>query len=185
MKLWKCTPWDYLCRRWRRYININGAALNNWCLNNPEAKNRIESARRFADSRVVASLYNIALGNVSVHERQWEETQPDGTVIKHKTKQLSPNAYAALQWLTRRDPARWSESEVVKKQIAQEFEELSDEQLNDMIERIMAKAGVDKTKAVTDSVGEDEVEIEFDPEKEYDAYESRRQNSVVKILSGA
>jgi hypothetical protein len=151
--------------------NIHGPAFNDWCNKNPEAKNKIESARRFADSRVVASLYNIALGNVSVHERQWEETQPDGTVIKHKTKQLSPNAYAALQWLTRRDPARWSESEVVKKQIQQEFEELSDEQLTDMIERIMEKAGRDKTQAVMDSAGEDEdnVEIEFDPEKEYDA----------------
>jgi hypothetical protein len=136
-------------------FNYNQSAFQAFLESNPELKNKLDSCRKHADSRVVAALYKIACGEVAVHERAWEELTEDGTTIRHKQKLLAPNAYAALQWLSRRDPAHWSESEVVKKQIAQEFDEMSDEQLSQMVERIMSKATSDEAR-VHDESSEDE-----------------------------
>lgn len=137
--------WAQICH----VFNIDQRRVQEWMERNEDVRNKIESSRRYADSRVVASLYQLAIGGARVTERQW--TDENG--VKYKEKTLAPSAYAGITWLERRDPAHWANSEVVKRQLKEEFEEMTDQQLDDMIERLLEKSHSEQRTDTGDNTG--------------------------------
>lgn len=86
-------------------IGVSLRTVNNWKAHKPEFLHTIKRAKRIADQRVEASLYQRAIGysvateKIFIHRGKCLRVQS----VMH----LPPDVKAQILWLRNRDPERW------------------------------------------------------------------------------
>lgn len=127
------------------YFEVSVSTLNKWKLEHPEFSESLRGGKMEADAKVAAKLYKRAIGffydeitfeKISL-ERSLEDEEIKVPAFKKKVvrKYVLPDVGAQTLWLKNRHKTKWREKFQIN------FEDLTDEQLNEIIDRIMNKNG--------------------------------------------
>jgi len=109
------------------FFDIAESTLNIWKKDFPEFSESLKKGKLIADSKVVESLYQRALGyshpEVHVSNYQGEVTLTD--LVKH----YPPDPTACIFWLKNRRPEQWRDKTEHAVTVKKSVEELSDDEL--------------------------------------------------------
>lgn len=113
------------------FFEVSNQTIHNWRKQHSEFFDAIKKGKEIADANVARRLYERATGysHKDVHISNY---QGDITVTEI-TKQYPPETAAAIFWLKNRQPQKWRE----KQDLALTFENLSDEQLDILVKKLI------------------------------------------------
>lgn len=129
------------------FFGVTKQTVNNWKQQYPSFFDSLKRGKDFADAEVAASFFKRATGY------QYNEVTREGVVVddgvinpdeakeqlhitKIVTKELPPDAGAALSWLKNRKPKKWRDKQVVEIQNTvtdEDLQALSDEQMEALL----------------------------------------------------
>lgn len=108
-------------------FRISEATLNVWKKQFPEFLEAMRSKKDKADVKVIGSLFKRAVGY------KYKETTIEGGKIKIVTKEVPGDVTAQTFWLRNRQKENWRD----RQQIGVEFENMTEQQLDDIINRLI------------------------------------------------
>lgn len=138
------------------HFGVAESTIKEWYKKHPEFSASTGAGKEIADANVAEGLYKRATGYnfnevtfEKIDDKKALEATPDAliTVDAYKkkivTKHLPPDAGAALNWLKNRQPNDWRDKIAVEhsgKVELNDLSQLSDQQLNQLIVELEAKA---------------------------------------------
>ncbi len=124
------------------YFEVNEDTIHEWKKVHPEFSESLRRGKLQADGKIAAALFKRALG-FQYDETTWEKielkaaSQDDIKIEAFKrkvvTKTVVPDTGAITLWLKNRQKELWRDNEL-------DFDSLTDEQLDKLLDRIMVKA---------------------------------------------
>lgn len=118
-------------------LGVTRRTLNNWKGKHSDLLYAVREARQVADQLVEASLYSRALGYSHPETKTFMH---EGCIITEDiTKHYPPDTTAAMFWLRNRQPKRWREKTEGDVNVNNNFNTLTDEQLEAKIAEKLAK----------------------------------------------
>lgn len=117
-----------------KFFEVSKSTLCKWIAEINEFSDSVKRGRSDADADVAVSFHKRAKGYQYVEES--EEYDKHGKVVKIKktTKEVPPDAGAALNWLKNRQPDKWRDKKEVEAKVSQELDisKLSNEELQQL-----------------------------------------------------
>lgn len=100
-----------LCRE----LGVSAGTFNHWFKNRPDFAELVTELRRSVDDKVVASLYDRAVGYSGV-AKVVKERDGEGNLVvtREETLHVAPDVAAQKLWLVNRDPDNWSDTRKVE-----------------------------------------------------------------------
>lgn len=131
------------------YFGVAESTIKEWYSKHPEFSAMTEAGKLGADMNVAEGFYKRATG-IEFTETTSELVGGEMTVTKQVTKLIPPDAGAALNWLKNRQPEDWRDKVEVAhsgKIDTNDLSTLSDQQLNQLVAELEAKAKRDNANA--------------------------------------
>jgi hypothetical protein len=132
-----------------RSFDVATSTIGKWLAEEPKFSDAVKEGREEADANVARSLYRRALGYSHKAEKILAVAQGNGagsTVERHEyTEHYPPDTTAAIFWLKNRRPDKWREKLEVASTVTHDVSNLSDQELDALIARELARA--EKAKA--------------------------------------
>jgi hypothetical protein len=129
------------------FFGVSESTINLWKKQQPEFSESVKGGKMVADAEIAATLYQRAAGfyynevtfekidSKTVLENTDENTlATDPYKKKIVTKYVVPDTGAIMSWLKNRQPELWRDKTEI------DFNKLSDEQIDMMVERLITKA---------------------------------------------
>jgi hypothetical protein len=115
------------------FFEVSEDTINTWKKKYPQFSVSIRRGKILPDAKVAQALYKRAIG---YSHKSVKIFNADGKpLIVPYTEKFPPDVTAALKWLYNRQPELWRD----KQYMGMEFESLTTEQLNDMVQRLADK----------------------------------------------
>lgn len=106
---------QYTNEQMANIIGCSKDTFYRWLKEDPELSDSLKAAKEKTDALVEQSLFNKAVGNVTVTERTSGICPDTGNLIETvKTKEVPPSDTAMIFWLKNRRPDRWREKQEVE-----------------------------------------------------------------------
>lgn len=102
------------------FLEIDVSTLNRWKLEYPNFKESIKSGKEIADSKVVAKLYERAIGYEHDEDKIFNNNG-EPLVVPTK-KHYPPDPTAAIFWLKNRQPSKWRDKQEQEISVGQNTE---------------------------------------------------------------
>jgi hypothetical protein len=120
-------------------FEVDEATINRWKIEYPEFCESLKRGKEEADAKVAKKLYHRALGYEHPEDKIFNDSGEP--LIVPTIKHYPPDPTAAIFWLKNRQPQKWrdrKEHELTGKDGAPLQAQLSDEELDARIERLLA-----------------------------------------------
>lgn len=101
------------------FFGVNPSTIYEWKNKHPSFSKAVREGKDFADANVANSLYNRAVGGVTIKK----ERVVDGSIVELK-EELAPDVNAAGMWLRARQPKVWRERTEQRVVLSDDFEEV-------------------------------------------------------------
>lgn len=108
------------------FFEVHEDTINEWKVQYPQFSVSVKKGKVIADSEVAESFYRRCVGY-----RYDEETTEMGVVTKIVTKEMAPDAGAALNWLKNRQKNTWRDKQEIEHSHKKIGKELADEEYED------------------------------------------------------
>lgn len=133
------------------FFEVEESTINEWKNKHPDFKQALKSGKLIADAKVAKALFKRATG-FKYDEVTFEKVDAKGILeqtnagaIKSKdaykkkviTKLVVPDTAAASLWLRNRQPETWRDRQEMKL----DFDSMSEEQLDKIIEELLKRSG--------------------------------------------
>jgi hypothetical protein len=119
-----------------RNLNVGVSTFSMYKNKYPELKEALEQEKDVADLKVESALFKRAVGYTYTETK--EKVCDDGSVERTTTvKEVVPDTTAQIFWLKNRRPDLWRDKQDIEHSggIIQRYSELSDEELEELIEK--------------------------------------------------
>lgn len=108
------------------FFEVHVDTIYEWKSVNPEFSESVKKGKVIADANVAESFYKRCVGY-----RYDETTREEGALIKTVTKEMAPDAGAALNWLKNRQKETWRDKQEIEHTVKKIGKDLADEQYAD------------------------------------------------------
>jgi len=119
------------------FFNVTETTINNWKIEHPQFFESIKAGKELADSNVVESLYQRAIGysHPEVDLKMYEGKIIETPIIK----QYPPDATSMIFWLKNRQPAKWRDKQEVEQKTTIDDQRIDPSTLTDAELRTLAE----------------------------------------------